>query len=917
MSKKLIVLLALVSAALPVAANALGLGEIKLNSALNDKFNADIPVVGATSDELDSLDVKLAGLSQFTQAGLDRPEVLSQLQFVVVRNPDGTSYIHITSNAAVREPFLDFLVDANWNNGELIREYTVLLNPPAFQTANAAPTTPAPAAPAAPSAAAPVAAAPVPVPVPVPSPSPATQAAAPEATPPAAQAPAEVAAAPTPVAPAPSAASIPAPAASPPPAPAPSVEQAPAQRALGTNYGPIHRGETLTSIAKSVRPDGVTLNQMMVAIYQANPEVFTHNINRMKAGYILRMPTASDAQAVSVTDANSEVRAQMQAWRSGVPAAAPEAAPSASTNATSSPALQLVAPGSAAASNVEVPGAATQASASAVAPEVPAAPVAKTSSKKGSKNAAPALPLPAPASQTPLAVNSNSLSSVQQQAAQQNAAPALPVPPAATNVPLPKAKPEPKQFTQPASGSGGGIMDMVFGIYGLLALIVIAVIVLAVVLIKKRKSGGASGASKSSARIKADWMKQESVDSGDNTAASSTTRTRSRKASAKQEEAQDRTVLSEPSTELAGGGDSDKTMLMAAPPPMPSANDTRVGNAGGGGSQLDVSDPMAEADFHMAYGLYDQAADVLRKTLRQNPDARPVQIKLLEVYFTAGDRNNFVSEAKKLRQAMGAAPDKDWESVAIMGRQVAPDESLFSSTGASAGSAVDIALDGGGTDTVVSDLDALEGAFASAGATPAPEAPAPAPVTEDNSLEFSLPDLEPMGTPEAASAEAPAAPVTSTDFDLGDLNFEPTPSASKPEDKKTAPTLGTDEPTVATDFGTDSQVEFDKALNDLASFVNTNVPVQPEMGAESDDDKTLAIRPPKPPAAAEDLGTIDAAPADGGGSSMNEIGTKLDLARAYIDMGDPDGAKSILEEVIAEGNAQQKQEAQELIKHVS
>src|SRR6185312_11959951 len=228
-------------------------------------------------------------------------------------------------------------------------------------------------------------------------------------------------------------------------------------------------------------------------------------------------------------------------------------------------------------------------------------------------------------------------------------------------------------------------------------------------------------------------------------------------------------------------------------------------------------------------------------------------------YFTAGDRNNFVLEAKKLRQAMGAAPDKDWESVAIMGRQVAPDESLFSSSGASAGGAVDISLDGGGTDTVVSDLDALEGAFASAGATPAPEAPAPAPApVEDNSLEFSLPDLEPMGSPEAAPAEmsmdapmeAPAAPATGgTDFDLGDLNFEPTPSPAKPaEEKKTAPTLGTDEPTVATDFGTDSQVEFDKALNDLASFVNTNVPAQPDISAEPEEsqDKTMAIRPPKP-----------------------------------------------------------------------
>src|SRR5579872_7107237 len=174
MTKKLACVLSLALAWLPLTAHALGLGEIKLNSSLNDKLNADIQVVGATSDELDSLQVQLANLKQFAQAGLDHPEVLNQLQFVVVRNPDGTAYVHITSGQAVREPFLDFLVDANWNNGELIREYTVLLNPPSFQNANAPAPQPAAAAAAA-STPSPVVAA---VPVPVPAPAPATVAAA-------------------------------------------------------------------------------------------------------------------------------------------------------------------------------------------------------------------------------------------------------------------------------------------------------------------------------------------------------------------------------------------------------------------------------------------------------------------------------------------------------------------------------------------------------------------------------------------------------------------------------------------------------------------------------------------------------------------------------------------------------------------
>ena len=899
MSKKLTLVLALAMAVLPGAAYALGLGEIKLNSALNDKFSADIQVVGATSDELDSLDVKLASLAQFSQAGLDHPEVLAQLQFVVVRNADGTAYVHITSTQAVREPFLDFLIDANWNNGELIREYTVLLNPQSFQTA-AAPKPEAAAAPApvpatgAAAASAPAVAAPVPVSAPAPAPAEAQAAtsapAQPETT---------VAATERPASPAPQ------PAASPPPAPTPAVETAPAQRALGANYGPIHRGETLSSIAKQVRPDGVTLNQMMIAIYQANSEVFMHNINRMKAGYILRMPSASDAQAVSVADANAEVRAQMEAWRSNR-----GAAPAASTSISAQPALQLVAPSSAAESSAPVPGAEKQGNGEPTAKGEN--PVGSTAVSEAAANPAPA-PTPAAtqANQAPLAVNSNSMAAVQQQATQQAAQPApsvLPPPEPAKNTPLATA-PATAKPAPAAQESGGGFLDAILNIYVLGAIIVVAVVVLIGVMIKKRKKTPSAFNPSGTARIKgADWMKQEQAGGGDDAteAASSTTRTRSKmkKAAAKApepEKAEDKTLLVARPAESAGD-DSDKTMLMSAPPQM--MQDTMVGGGGGGG-QLDVSDPMAEADFHMAYGLYDQAADVLRKALRQSPDRHDIQVKLLEVFFTASDRDNFVAEAKKLRESIGTAPSKEWDSVAIMGRQVAPNEPLFTSGGAASSGAVDIALGAGGTDTVVSDLgDAFS---ASHVPPPAPE-PAHAPAAPtDNLMEFSLPDIEPAPAAAPAAAEAPKA--GGMEFDLGDLNFEPTP-AKKGKEEKAEPTLGTDEPTVATDFGTDSQVEFDKALNDLAAFVNTNVPAQPEAGAE--------------PAAAGELSMDDspapAMAAAGGdepsGSSISEIGTKLDLARAYIDMGDPDGAKSILAEVTSEGNAQQKQEAQELLKHL-
>ena len=260
MSKKLAFVLAFAIAVLPLAANALGLGEIKLNSALNQTFSADIPIVGAASDEISSLHVKVASAQQFQQAGIPMSDVLSQLQFQVVQGRNGTASVHITSSKPVREPFLDFLVDATWDGGELIREYTAFLNPPSFESTAQA--TPVPAA-AQPAASAPISAAETTTSTPAPSP----QATAPEQASQPVVAPSEI---------------------------APAISAA--NSSLGGNYGPIRRGETLSAIALRMRPQGVTLNQMMIAIYRANPEVFMHNINLMKAGYVLRVPSMDESR---------------------------------------------------------------------------------------------------------------------------------------------------------------------------------------------------------------------------------------------------------------------------------------------------------------------------------------------------------------------------------------------------------------------------------------------------------------------------------------------------------------------------------------------------------------------------------------------------------------------------------------------
>ena len=117
-------------------ASALGLGEIKLHSALNEPFNAEIQLFTDRPAELDGAVVRLAPQDAFRQAGIDWPAVLGDLTFTVTPSGNGTAVVRVTSTQPVREPFLDFIVQLQWPAGRLLREYTVLLDPPVFGANN-------------------------------------------------------------------------------------------------------------------------------------------------------------------------------------------------------------------------------------------------------------------------------------------------------------------------------------------------------------------------------------------------------------------------------------------------------------------------------------------------------------------------------------------------------------------------------------------------------------------------------------------------------------------------------------------------------------------------------------------------------------------------------------------------------------
>jgi len=277
----------------PCAVHAVGLGNLTLNSYLGQPFKAEIDLVAVEEEEIPSLVVRLASRDTFRQANVDYAPFLFTFEFSVENRADGQPYIKITSPQRVVKPFLSMLIELNWSSGRLIREYTVLLDPPedTFQ-----PTAPAmQVEPVVPSS---VKSEPAPAEPPdsiikdaVSDEEPAVQEAAPvqEVTPVQEAVPVQEA---TPV-----------------------QEVAPVKKSDVITYGPVKSGDTLAKIALEVAPPHVQLNQMLIALHRANREAFSgNNMNRLKTGPILRIPDVSEIATISPDAADKEVKMQTANW---------------------------------------------------------------------------------------------------------------------------------------------------------------------------------------------------------------------------------------------------------------------------------------------------------------------------------------------------------------------------------------------------------------------------------------------------------------------------------------------------------------------------------------------------------------------------------------------------------------------------
>ncbi|MCW5626246.1 MAG: hypothetical protein KIT73_16140, partial [Burkholderiales bacterium] len=278
---------------------AAGLGKLTVISSLGQPFRAEIDLVAVKKDELSSLAVRMASPDAFRQAELPFTAYVSNMKLAIETRPNGDSYVKVSSYQPLDEPFIDFLVELNWTSGRLVRAYTALVDPPVVTDAEVATTAPTPPAPApvvvpVPTEPAPVAVAPVPEPMPV----------------------------------APSAPRAPAPATPPPAADrggpgsivvpdhddAADHDDVPAPVAENSEVV-TKKGDTLSKIAKDHKPEDVSLEQMLVLLYRDNPDAFSgKNMNRLKTGKILQMPSADEYASLSAADAHQEVVAQARDW---------------------------------------------------------------------------------------------------------------------------------------------------------------------------------------------------------------------------------------------------------------------------------------------------------------------------------------------------------------------------------------------------------------------------------------------------------------------------------------------------------------------------------------------------------------------------------------------------------------------------
>ncbi|HEX2585228.1 MAG TPA: FimV/HubP family polar landmark protein [Steroidobacteraceae bacterium] len=1024
----------------PTSLFALGLGDLRLNSALNQPFDGEIEIASATPDELNSIRVGMANEDTFKRSGLDRPAFLSSFN-LRVETSGGRPVIKLRSNTAITEPFVNLLVDVSWTGGRVLRQYTVLLDPPVFaqtpttdessmmtargQTEEANPatgtidrstTTPAASEEAPAASSAPT----------VPSPTTSNTTAMPLPTPQA----------------------------------APMEESAPSGRTpsraqtsyeAGDNYA-VKKGDTLSKIASQLRTEGVSTKQLMVALYRANTSAFGSDMNVLRSGAVLRVPATADIEAISPSEASSEVSRQYGIWRNSTvnrEAAAPSGerlrlVPAQQTEPEQSSATSAASKAAAAAEKAAKEQAARKAAEEAEAKrllELKNAELAKMQKQLSSASST---------ATKSAAATSAASASVTSEVAE-----------SAPTEPAPNAEPIEPEVTAtkpvaPAPAPSPGLLDTLQQ-YWIQILGVGVVLILGLVFYFRRKQQASEESDSTIATMTAMDFDEQLRGTG-----------RSRARGFADEHVEEQPIHdSYESNDYEPPVASAPTVRRESPSQHVLSEDTLSSETA---LHIEQQDALAEADFHMAYGLYDQAADIVKLAIERDPDRRDLMLKLAEIYFVWGNRDMFLDAARKLHDTRKQAAPGEWDKVVIMGKQICPDDPLFSGDRgrSSSGDNVDVNLEGGEHRVDVDLYDSPSGEQPKAGMDFELERSGSYSGNRgDSGLDFLLDEpqrgvdndstreMDPNArTQETPTIEAPYLedlPDTGTStireqFDasafgdndraheptseisldeiglhvdslestgridntgsvqmIGDddatriakrEDLEPTREQPRPDVAKTmlAPHMNMDDYTdmssAVNEERSSSTITVEQIdLNEISGLIDMTDAgtsdsgmFKPTQKIDVDmgrfdlhaDDTIEQLRPDLTGSgvyratqkidvdfldhvhdneATKQMGQLEGFenPEDTGKTSINkgltsvrstptyapteameaslelpemepvtmsEVGTKLDLARAYMDMGDPDGARSILKEVMDEGNPGQKQEAQRLLESI-
>ncbi len=662
---------------------ALGLGDIRVESALNEPLSAQIELLSASPEELQNLTVALASSETFARYGLDRPYYLQNISFEVIRTGRTSgNLVRVRSTSPMTEPFLTFLVEVSWSRGRLLREYTVFLDPPTFTPPSAS--------------------------------QPAPQVSAPQRSTPADSGRIERAPAPAERAPAPA---EPAPVSRrPDPKPEPVADNTPYDTTAGGDYV-VRRGETLWGIASAMRPDSrLTMNQTMLAIYEANPQAFGGNINLLREGARLRVPSAEEIYRIDRGQALSEVQRQNSSW-GGTPAVSTRPTP-APVDTDRSPSLTLVPP------DEEPVGVGTGTADS----EPYGEPLTREQDILDRIAAIEAAEVPTQRSL--IEIRNNELATLRKELAEIRGEVYEPVDDVVSDSDDPfvaddatadgdaaiddimaddaaddavaddavaddatdaadaaadAAPAEPVTQTTRRSQPEPSLVDKALGLLSDFWVWLIGgalLLVGGILFWFMRRAGGDDGPEA--------WGRSLDADEAD----ADLSGTESMRAPTRDD---DSFVVVE-----QGGKTAAETVEVpmvadetAASGSFGSLEDTFSSDTA---INLDQSDPVAEADFHMAYGLYDQAADLINGALEVEPERQDLLTKLCEIYFVWGNRDAFIDAAERLQKVTGG-DSPDWDKTVIMGQQIASDHAMFAGAGVAAATReVDLSFDGGGDD---------------------------------------------------------------------------------------------------------------------------------------------------------------------------------------------------------------------------